>query len=54
MVFLRLLVDNVVEAIFDKEFVLLMGDESYFEDGNDIHALLGKTVLRRKDVIGGY
>ena len=54
MEFSQVLVDNVVEVIFDEDFGLSDGDESEFEGGNDIHALLGETVLRRKDVIGDY
>ena len=54
MAFLRVLADDVVEVIFDKDFYLSDGDESKFEGGDDIHALLGETVLRHKDVIGDY
>ena len=31
-----------------------MEDESELEGGNDIHALLGQTVLRHKDLINDY
>ena len=54
MAFSRVLVDDVVEAIFDEDFGLSDGDESEFEGGDDIHALLGETVLRRKDVFDDY
>ena len=54
MAFLRVLADDVVEAIFDEDFDLSDGHESEFEGGEDIHALLGETVLRREDVIGDY
>ena len=54
MAFSRVLADDVVEAIFDEDFGLSDGDESEFEGGDDIHALLGETVLRREDVIGDY
>ena len=54
MAFSRVLADDVVEAIFDEDFGLSDGDESKFEGGDDIHALLGETVLRHKDVIGDY
>ena len=43
--------DNVVDAIFDEDFSLSDGDESDFEGGDDIHALLGEPVLRRADVM---
>ena len=46
--------DDVVEVIFDEDFGLSDGDESEFESGIDIYALLGETVLRCKDVIGDY
>ena len=46
MVFLRVLADDV-EAIFD-DFDLSDGDESEFEGGNDIHALLGELCLVRR------
>ena len=52
MAFSQVLVDDVVEVILDEDFGLSGGDESEFEGGDDIHALLGETVLRRKDVIG--
>ena len=51
MVFSRVLADNVVEAIFDDDFGL---SESDFEGGNDIHALLGETMLRCKEVMDDY
>ena len=54
MAFSRVLADDVVEAIFDEDFGLSDGDESEFEGGDDIHALLGETVLRHEDVIGDY
>ena len=54
MAFPRVLADDVVEAIFDEDFGLADGDESKFEGGNDIHALLGETVLRSEDVNGDY
>ena len=53
MVFLRVLVDDVVEVIFDEDFDLSDGDESEFEGGNDIHA--GELCLVRcENVIGDY
>ena len=42
MAFSRVLADDVVEAIFDEDFGLSDGDESKFEDDDDIHALLGQ------------
>ena len=54
MAFSQVLVDDVVEVILDKDFGLSGGDDSEFEGGDDTHALLGETVLRRKDVIGDY
>ena len=54
MAFSRALADDVVEEIFDEDFSLSDGDESKFEGGDDIHALLGKTVLRCENVIGDY
>ena len=54
MAFSRVLADDVVEAIFDEDFGLSDRDESEFEGGDDIHALLGETVLRREDAIGDY
>ena len=45
MAFSRILEDGVVKAIFDEDFGLSNGDERKFEGGDDIHALLGKTVL---------
>ena len=53
MVFSRVLVDDVVEAIFD-DFGLSDEDESDFEGGDDIHALLGETVLRCEEVMDDY
>ena len=52
MAFSRVLAGDVVEVIFDENFGLSDGDESEFEGGDDIHALLGETVLRHEDVIG--
>ena len=37
--------DNIVDVIFDEDFGLSDGDESDFEGGDDIHALLGEPVL---------
>ena len=54
MAFLWVLADDIVEAIFEEDFGLSDGDESEFEGGNDIHALLGQTVLRHKDLINDY
>ena len=54
MVVLWVLADDIVEAIFEEDFGLSDGDESEFEGGNDIHALLGQTVLRHKDLINDY
>ena len=54
MAFSQVLADDFVEAIFDEDFGLSDGDESEFEGGDDIHALLGETVLRREDAIGDY
>ena len=52
MAFSRILADDVVDAIFDEDFGLSDGDESDFEGGRDnIHALLGETVLRQADVM---
>ena len=51
MVFLQVLVDNAVEVIFDEEFGLSDGDESKFEGGDDIHALLGKPCLDVKTLL---
>ena len=52
--FSRVLADDVVEAIFDEDFGLSDGDESEFEGGDDIYALLGEIVLRHEDIIGDY
>ena len=54
MAFSRLLADDVVETIFDDEFGLSDEDESDFEGGDDIHALLGETVLQHKEVMDDY
>ena len=55
MAFLWILANDVVDAIFDEDFGLSDGDESDFEGhGDDIHALLGETVLRRADVMANY
>ena len=57
MAFTRVLADDVVEAIFDDDFGLSDEDESDFEGGpggDDIHAFLGETVLRREEVMGDY
>ena len=54
MAFSRVLAGDVVEAIFDDEFGLSDEDESDFEGGDDIHALLGETVLRREEVMDDY
>ena len=54
MAFSRVLADDVVVVIFDEDFGLYDGDESEFEGGDNIHALLGKTMLRNEDVIGDY
>ena len=54
MAFSRVLADDVVEVICDEDFGLSDGDESEFEGGDDNHALLGETVLRREDFIGDY
>ena len=42
MAFSRVLAVDVVEVIFDEDFGLSDGDESKFEDDDDIHALLGQ------------
>ena len=52
MVFSRVLVDDIVEAICDEDFGLSDGNGSNFEGGDDIHALLRATVLWHEDVIG--
>ena len=39
------LADNIVDAILHEDFSLSDGDESDFEGGDDIHALLGEPVL---------
>ena len=51
---MQVLVDDVVEVIFDEDFGLSNGDENDFEGGDGIHALLEETVLRCKNVIGDY
>ena len=53
MAFSRVLADDVVEAIFE-DFSLSDGDESRFESGDDILALLGETLFRHKDIIAEY
>ena len=54
MAFSQVLVDDVVEMLYDEDFGLSDGDESEFEGYDDIHALLGEAVLRGEDIIGDY
>ena len=54
MAFSQVLADDVLETMFDDEFGLSDEDESDFEGGDDIHALLGETVLRHKEVMDDY
>ena len=46
MAFLQVLADDVVKTIFDEDFGFSDGDESEFEGGNDIYALLGELDMK--------
>ena len=54
MAFSRRLTDEVLDEIFDDDFELSDEDESNFDGDNDIHALLGESVLRRADVTSSH